>query len=561
MFVKEDLEMLKVVQNDVDLDEEQRPAENRSDHIGSRNDETSAQHIEQQQSQDQPLSKRVCLNESKNSCSKISEFSTLGMTTKYATQPNENRMAIDSDGISSVSIMCMNEMGAANSSTSSSKRDEMLSVPEDAVPSLECTTCEMPAPAPPPTLSWQTLNEDCLNHIVQYLNVFDLLNLKQTCSGLQTFVENILRTRKIKRIEIDLYKENRIKLHLDDAYLTVSTLTSLLEGIKYFGSSVEDFNFGCFCGESRIWHTVVKVLKHCEHLKTLKVYYFDFSCDQVRELEALIGSLLNLKVLKFVFCTGVTNMWPETLKRNSTINKLVLKLYEYTDTNIVTDKFLTYFTNLRGLTIRLNKNNGLLGRILVLGRQNPKMFRINIYEIGTHAPESTEQLRRMRRQQIASTDEEELTNEPQLKVVSLINCVSVERILRKHSEIMEYLDIYGGEYTSKANTEPPLIFNRLQRIKYVAVNTILKELTRAQMPLLKTLKIRLFSTEDLHVLLRFLESKTTLTTIRLKIAPTNPIPNAFWNELIAILQKQCYPKREFLNIFISSYPIGKEVVR
>lgn len=537
-----DLQNILTVPNDRELDEDKGPSENSGANINKTtvvetrtlNDKTSHQsqetHIAKRNSIERVyVDCRASIDEKNCICNDISIFAKLGISTSEGTHPAEQ----------------------------------------------------------PIKTGIQTINEDSIREISQYLNVFELINLGQTCNGLQILVENILLTRQTKVIDVqtmndlDLYDDYEqwdyindvlfpadiVIIKLDHTYSS-NTLKGLVDGIKYFGRSVEAFNFTYFfyfdhqTGGDNAWHSIVNVISHCTNLKTLKIEGVAFTSERANELKELIDSLKNLKVLKIIDCSKLTSNWPATLKPNSTIEKLTLKMGECNKEEI-SDDFLEYFKNVSSLSFQSNGEEC----VTLLGHygHSLKLLKLCIAKYESLTPVITENLTELEHLKITLADRDEFIDLPHLKTVHLSDHEYLGSILRKLSDkgIIECLVFHGYCILSENMTFPPFIFNKLQTITFdeYTKSNVFRTMAKAQMPVLRNILITLSNQQYLHDLWQIVEANSTITLIRLEFREHTVIPLSTWIELIDILRKPCSPNRNVLYLRISAWPIEQEAVR
>lgn len=528
--------------NDRDLDEDQGLSENNVANINKTtvaetstlNDETS------HQSQETPIAKRILnervyvdcrasIDEKNSSCNDISNFAKFGICASKGTHPAEH----------------------------------------------------------PITTGIQTINEDSLREICQYLNVFEMINLGQSCNGLQIFVENILLTRQTKEIDVQtmndldlydsydelnyingvLFPDDIVIIKLDHTYSS-NTLKGLVDGIKYFGRSVETFNFTYAfyfdhaSGGDNAWHSILNVISHCTNLKTLKIDGVAFNSERAYELKELIDSLKNLKVLKINDCSKLTSNWPATLKTNSSIEKLTLKMAECNRYEI-SDDFLEYFKNVSSLNFQYDGEECVT--LLKHYGHSLKLLKLCIAKYESLTPVITENLRELEHLKITLADRDEFIDLPHLKTVRLSDHEYLGSILRKLSDkgIIECLEFHGYCILSEHMSFLPFIFNELQTIKFdeYTESNVFRTMAKAKMPVLRNMQITLFNQQYLRDLWQIVEANSTITSIRLEFREHKVIPLSTWIELIDILRKPCTPNRNVLYLRISAWPIEQEAVR
>lgn len=416
-----------------------------------------------------------------------------------------------------------------------------------------------------------TINEDCLRHIVQYIDIVSAVHLAVSCRRLMNFCKAVIFPKKAKTIYIYVPNDGitvNLLTALGNKHLVLKPESLFWTYFSYIGEFVEVL---VFCVEemlplvndiSGIWFCLAIVLEHCKYLKTLSFKNCNFKLHQTHELQYRIGRLQNLKELQFFNCARIPEKWGPTFNEFNTVNKITLDA-----ANKISGHFFTCFRNLTSLTITLTS---------VWASDLAKIFKscghclkyLELYSIKTVANfESIGVLineSNMLRLETLKIDSD-LTNLNYILLPHLMFLIvtfqkgSVNLLLRKlvnHGKI-ENLTIYNFVFRHEEENAEPLIFNKLQRLYLRGKRiprSLLQLMTRSRMPAIQSVALidRYPKEGELDDVLKFVESKANLKCLRLcflrKTFCFDPNLYAFLREMIEILKVPCTLKRPFLNL-------------
>lgn len=438
---------------------------------------------------------------------------------------------------------------------------------------------------------FQCLNEDCLRHLFQYLNVIDAANVSRTCKRLEAFANDVMLPPSENKIKISCEnltkaKPTEVSIELDHEFKSDENFRGLSDVIRFFGQFIEYFILiGCtsYPETEKLWRSVVHVLKHCPNLKALSIYRFPLNFGRVQELQRLVESFPKLESINVLEYPGIRGKWPSTLRKNTTIKKLsVITSYDH-------ENYMDYFRNVTTLTIDLpicrSKD---LRKIFDHYEHSLKSLRLygpdNLDDDDPLLSIVTDKLRNLERLECAVYYGMPIDS-PLLKALSIFyDFKNVNKILRKVSNdgVIERLDIYTGMFEAEDADAPPYNFAKLRSFTWYADNyyrkhclmriyalqsvdsldcEILKSFTKSEMPEICNVKIKLRHHRDLNYLWNFVESKPTIETIRLVIVNNEVIPLQLWQRLLQILRRPCTPQRPIITFSIYYGTIGADGVR
>lgn len=430
-----------------------------------------------------------------------------------------------------------------------------------------------------------TIIDDCLLHIMTFLTIIDIVNLAATCTKLHDAAKTIISAKRMSSISIEPYfKAFKIKSLSSEHPFALADLEVLF---VYFGDLVVELTVRCQnCKISRI--RLCNLLKHCQHLETLRILNFDLTFDETHGLQNIIEQFENLNELNLLGSTGITNNWRRhTMNCHSRIEKLSL-----TARNPINYNFLNKFMNLSSLTIDFVVSNSWsvadLEKILQNNRHCLKHLKVTRL-IALRYYERFGQM--ITADKLPNLDNlaidvrlfdptHRLIEHPHLRSL-VIEAQHYNRNINAHLRTLsdngriEELRINHGCFDD-ATMEPPFTFNALQRLdcymptrlivpnqlmiqETIACTTkFLKLMTSAQMPAIGSFELSTSQTFEPYNLLRFIDSKETLTSIRLHFDRGSTFSAVeFFRQIIGILNK---PKRAFMNMAISPLHLGPKEV-
>lgn len=435
-----------------------------------------------------------------------------------------------------------------------------------------------------PTL--ETINNDCLIEIFQYLNFAEIINMVETCSRLLNFAKTEFFPRKAKKIIILLNATNyQIQAPLIDNLTTEFTLDSLQTVLGYFGEFVKDLTCDVLHKSTYspfprgFWKNCVIVMECCKELKILK-----FSCGgwsmgrHIRAFRKQVERFENFIELDLLKCNEIVKKWPPALKSKSIskVNKISFRIGEE-----INPHFIEYFSNVSSLTIDvsksswrfceadeiakiLNANNGRCLKDLTL-----TIFRQEGYQsIATIITENFPTLESLSLDIYKNPIPMFLITLPHLKSLN-IKCYgqNINPLLRTLSDggSIEELTLSAGFYD--AEEEPPLIFNNLRDFswRFYGVRNIelwgtvnfLKTMTKSQIPAIQAFTVdsyeQPFPESDV---LKFIQSKETLKSIT--ILGMQNFGFDFLRRVIDIMKTPC--RQPIFKLSLRVLPLTEEQV-
>lgn len=417
----------------------------------------------------------------------------------------------------------------------------------------------------------QTINDDCLLHIIKFLPIIDVVSLAATCKHLLNFAKAEIFAKNVRTLNIGTHYGAYKISTLSEIPLSLECLEI---AFRYFGEFVLELTVQCqlySMTKSRIGR-IYTLLKQCKNLHTLKIIDFDFTFDETHGLQKIIEQFRNLKELNLLGSTGITNNWLPTLNAHAKVDKLTL-----TAKNKISDHFCRNFKNLCTLTVDFDYYTAWctwdLARIFNDNRNSlthlklSHLYFMKQYEgVGALIADKLPKLDALAIGIRLIDKSHRLIELPHLKSLE-IHCqhyeISINPLLRTLSDngVIKELRICNGVFDDEDMSTSPLHFNELQRFccnDPNSMSTFLKFMTRSQMPAIHSFELTQFETDESNNLLRFIEAKVTLKFIRLyfkNILP--PVLVEFFRQIIGILKK---PNRIFLNLEVFPLKLGDEEV-
>lgn len=419
-----------------------------------------------------------------------------------------------------------------------------------------------------------------LRPIFMYLNIIDAVNLAATCTSLRKFAISEYFAKKAKHIKIEKNNNGIIILTVpfDNGFTTeIQSMEKLEFLFSYIGESVEELTFKSVCFErlnptqkSKVVRIFVIVMEHCKYMKTL--CFKDCATTVDETLQMLHGNGMS-KNLKEVNVSGFNdenlNTLPVTLKGTLKVDILTLSVE-----NNVISHFFEYFGDLVSLNVEFwcqmwrdehEKIFDLISDDLEILKvmDSHSLHRISKL-ICNYKLLKLKEFSFMGRNNasISRPSRPHPLTVYKSKINSILNIFSydgiIERLIFENAVFDDKSYMYGIQ-TDQCSYR----FNRLKHFRLFSFTepncAILKALTRSHMPVICSFDIDLmfYSTSaiqpELTELLKFFESKKTLSTIRLACGQNNlRIPLPFYKCLIAILNEPCTPVRPFLNLKLGS---------
>lgn len=437
----------------------------------------------------------------------------------------------------------------------------------------------------------ESISDDCLRYIYQYLGIMDVVNLSVTSTRMLDFAKAVAFLKKARSLRLEIKAgmsapmpwnlsaplinsiyswESDDPFNNANTYDSKLTKESVVAAFRYFGEFVEDLSIYSFCKDlSEDWCAIKIVLKNCKYLKKLR---FCCGCGlnlksfEVKALQDQIAMLHNLKELD-LYGGGFTKYWPApaALKGFPSVDKLSL-----TATDEITAHFGRYFQNISSLTIDLDHCQWDQDDFAMIFDQVGssldylKIFHANDYIDFQQSLAMLITMRLPKLKSLAYVDRTEtddgtefLIELPQLKFLRIrLNCESTNSILQTLSNngVIEFLQIQEGRYDEDFKA-PELPLHSLQTLiltEFIGISKLLKVLTTSEMPALHSF-VSFIEMEDIYDFLRFVESKNRLKTIHIFIEEEVQRQSKFLERIIAILRKPCSPERPFLNLTMYKY--------
>lgn len=420
-----------------------------------------------------------------------------------------------------------------------------------------------------------TINDECLRQIVQFLNIFDAVNLAATCPRMHIFANSVIFPMKAKQMNIVC--DRRITFNINKS--TGLPLKDINTTLSYCGEFVEEMVLDNWENlwsdiDDVIWRSFAIVIKNCQNLVKLSLSFIRLTRKEIHQMQNIIENLQYLKELEFAQFFGVTDTW-RAVKGISKVVKFTLSTVE----DRVSDNFLNYFKNLSSLNIRFyverdNKwrpeylaqifdNNGHSLRHLKLA----DLYSLEGYEsVGTLIAAKLPKLESLELEFEIKEETKYMIELPHLKFLKIYGrewVGSMNSYLRMHSEIgiIEELIVFAGVFDDAGANEPPLNFNKIRRIGWDCEKWpgFLQLMTRSQLLEIQNICCRSVKTDDLEDFLKFVTLNKTLKLIQLLNVFDHKLIMP-WNQLIGILKEPSKPRRPFLNLVLWRLSLGEEDV-
>lgn len=423
-----------------------------------------------------------------------------------------------------------------------------------------------------PTL--ESLDNNSLLHILQYLNCMDVVSVANTCPKFLELSAVIL-PKKSEQVCISRYSrlmvERKDTEHTlgaqfcappDRSYAATYKLESLASGFTHFGEFVKDLSFELFAppdDESKNWRSCMTMMRHCGNLTTLHITNKDFTRKDTHDLQSMIERFEHLTELDFGTCTGLTDNWRPTLNGISTVRSLSLSASSH-----LSDHFVAYFSSLRSLTINYASNDScwhMHDYVAFFDRNASTLRHLKLSLFGSRSvcdliTSSLPHLESLSLRFRLNAKSMCMLELPRLKALDL-NCNQLDineplQTLSKTGTIEE-LKFTNGFFVASR----PLRLPRLQIIHWIHpcnVHNFVYSIVEAEMPDLHTLVLEFNGYLEFPTiaLLDFVSSKKSLKLLRLLYFnyPERNDMLRFFRRLIGILEEPCTPKRPVLTLEI-----------
>lgn len=177
--------------------------------------------------------------------------------------------------------------------------------------------------------TFETLNQDCFDQIFSYFDIYQLIDIEETCSSFKVTCENAYASKKFHKFKIELRS------------LRAEYLEKILDRI---GPTVRDFRFsGGFIMDEKIKQNLINGLINCEILSKLTINYMQFdkalfdklhncfdtltylnlaNCNINEQSDGIKLSNDNTKNLKHLVLSGNANMSGEFFNSIESIESL-----------------------------------------------------------------------------------------------------------------------------------------------------------------------------------------------------------------------------------------------
>lgn len=405
--------------------------------------------------------------------------------------------------------------------------------------------------------SLDTISNDFLLQIWQYLDILDSVNLASTCTRLLSFACDFIFPKQAR--EMVIQTKDAFIYGIDDLVFRSQLKMSDLEiPFKRFGSFVEHLALRRMgyrntipTYSARLFVDFEKLLDLCPNLHSLCLNNLEFRNEDVHLFRHVTAGL---EELQLVYCSGITNKWSEELNR---FTKLQISMISYNGE--IVDIFK--LNNLSSLTIDDNPSLSDLGTILNKNAQS--LRQLNMKRISHDYREITsliiEKLPNLESLAIELTAE--LTNSlpalPHLKSLKLsaygYPMQRVNSLLRKLSDCgtIEDLCIESSfVFDVEDKNEPPLVFKKLQSFACslseceYGVAPLCKALTKSHMPEVRRFDFSM--TKLIDDVWPVIESKKTLITLTIEVLSCYDAVK-FLQGLFEILKQQ-KGSRPYLNL-------------
>lgn len=415
----------------------------------------------------------------------------------------------------------------------------------------------------------QSINDDCLRAIFRYLDICDFIELASTCTRLQEFSNcfifpKIARQVKIKMSARKSYGEEE-EASMDDLKTAFKSFGSFVKQLTLEGSYDDnDDNDGTL-------RDFEDLLDLCPNLDTLLMEHVNFSSAEDEEILKHVTS--NLKVLKLLRCSEITDDWSEAFKR-----LIKLERIDLTGSNDVTADYFKHSLNISTLAIDYESCSTSCSLEEILNQNGPNIQQLTLerfsvspaYDlIGTLIVDKLPKL------EVLAIDDEALSIEltkslakiPHLKCLKILcGDLSLNSLLRELSLCgkIEMLIFENGVFDKEDDNAPPLFFKKLLSVRGFGIERdtllkLLKVLTKAQMPVIKDFTFSLLLPEHIAGLLALFESKETLELMTINCSNNyNEGQFAFVLGIIEILKMNL--NRPYFKLHINPFKFNVEQV-
>lgn len=460
------------------------------------------------------------------------------------------------------------------------KRNKIMNQNENAIETPSCAfeiSCS----------KFESINDDCLREICQYLDIMDVVNIAATCTRLLNFAKEVIFPKKTKHIIVETGLDEipvTITFPMDNQFSSKITLKSLVTAFRCFGEFVEDLTlefieYICFqrvldvcpMKKTKIWHSYVIVMERCQYLKTFSFKYFDFDLDKTHTLQERIENFRDLNELNLWRCKGITNNWSSRLNTFKNVDKMTL-----TANNAISGTFFENFKHLSSLTIDFDfckwraDDLAIICDVISSSLEHLKIMdkdnHFNDYQaIAALITEKLVKLKSLEFHGHLTESSKFLTDLPLVKILHIrssnMNINSLMQTLSDNGNVEE-LSICWTIYSNENANAPPLVFNKLRHLHLDWFGNLNSEffeaITRSHMPAIESFEFGQSDIDEMDYLLKFIESKITLKSIC--IAINEGAQFDFVLRIIEILHKPSTPARPFLKLKFYEFYLEPEEV-
>lgn len=341
-----------------------------------------------------------------------------------------------------------------------------------------------------------TINDDCLLIICQYLSLFDAQNLASTCYRQQEFANTFILPKLAKHIKLNIIIPQLTVLSSNSSLVTVGELGVQLAQISNFVEHLTLTGYGPIHTES--WQKFKHILEICVNLQTLHIQNIQFETDGHKIFNIVSP---HIKGLHLINCRGITDDWSTVLQRFSELSDITMTGCF----NKITGVFFENFTKLSYLAVQDYQFRGFftekeLEQIFERNKNTLRtlklvQFRHVSYEIIFQL--ITDKLSRLKSLEIENELSKVWPKNVTLTIRNLkilkLHCpklVAIDSLMRTLSDWdeIEELTITNGHFSGK--TIAPLTFNKMKILQWSSNKScaeFVKLITDAQMPELRKL--------------------------------------------------------------------------
>jgi hypothetical protein len=125
------------------------------------------------------------------------------------------------------------------------------------------------------------LNQDCLNKIFEYLNIYELIDIEDTCSAFKITCNIVYKSKKFQKYRIEL------------RYLKIEYIESIFDRI---GSTLKEFEFsGGYTMKEEDKMNLINGISNCsKKLSKLSLNYVNFNQNIFENLQKIFTNLTHL---------------------------------------------------------------------------------------------------------------------------------------------------------------------------------------------------------------------------------------------------------------------------